>query len=520
MFQDDIEHLLSRPITLLELKIHLESLMSQIQLIAYIIIKPYQEIAEYDRKMMERQEREINGPMMEGKSANFLSIDEQIEIEKPEKPTFRQRYWTKISQFLPLHQANFMLYDKSIMHMSKEEWFRDFPKGSHLLSYLYNILISLESDLSVIDLIRKLFQKTLSPYLTFITEFIYMGDFHDPFNEFYIKKLDPSRSGDKPMPDVNQPLSFTTKFAIRNGPSADIPIFLSRFALQIFKSGSALSLLKEVSASEYFEICSKSHTALLLPTPYDMRSLNTHCSTLSAFYYNQSEQLIDLEHLYSTREAERIILRSKIIRNYEEFQKKVNEKLEKEQEEKRSKQRKEMEIIQQQIAENQQRTEEEKKAKEEENKQIREQIDKEKNVEKQIVKALKDEYKRMFEGSVDMRDQEHIKKDEEKLKEETREETKEEIKEDIVEDFAIGEIIAEEDNKSDYKNKEEIVNEGPQFDEKEDKTEHVDMEVDIKDVEIELPDDEGEDKEGESPRSVILNPFDEDMEGKIQLYFS
>ena len=66
MFQDDVDHLLARPITLLELKIHLESLMSQIQLIAYIVIKPYKEIAEYDRKMMEKQEREINGPMMEG----------------------------------------------------------------------------------------------------------------------------------------------------------------------------------------------------------------------------------------------------------------------------------------------------------------------------------------------------------------------------------------------------------------------------------------------------------------------
>jgi len=173
--------------------------------------------------------------------------------------------------------------------MDKDEWLRDFPKGSSLLSYLYNILISLESDLSVIDLIRKLFQKTLKPYLDFITSFIYDGEFQDPFNEFYIEKINPDAKDAKMEDDqpVHLKLSGDQKFKMRTEHTHQIPVFLSNFATQIFKSGCALSLLKEVDAQEYFKLCTFSRVKLELPSPYNMKSLNSHCIVLAKFYHWQ-----------------------------------------------------------------------------------------------------------------------------------------------------------------------------------------------------------------------------------------
>jgi len=144
---ESLEDIKSRPVTLLELKIHLEPLIMQIQLIAYIVIKPYTAMEELDRKMLENQEREINGDLE----------DNKIEV-KIEKSTRRMKYWSKISEMLPTYQGNYCVINKLIPVFAKEAWLSEFPKGSNLLSYLYNILVSLESDLSVIDMIRKLFQ--------------------------------------------------------------------------------------------------------------------------------------------------------------------------------------------------------------------------------------------------------------------------------------------------------------------------------------------------------------------------
>ena len=76
----NLDNLKYRPLTLLELKIHLESLMAQIQLVAFIVIKPYREIADFDRKARLKQEQEINGIMLNGKPAT-LPIDMEKEAD-------------------------------------------------------------------------------------------------------------------------------------------------------------------------------------------------------------------------------------------------------------------------------------------------------------------------------------------------------------------------------------------------------------------------------------------------------
>lgn len=62
-----------RPTTLLELKIHLESLITQIQLMAHIVLTPYKALAEYDQKMLEQAEKDINRSV-EMKGKLFLTI--------------------------------------------------------------------------------------------------------------------------------------------------------------------------------------------------------------------------------------------------------------------------------------------------------------------------------------------------------------------------------------------------------------------------------------------------------------
>ena len=55
-------------------------------------------------------------------------------------------------------------------------------KSQDLLSYLYNVLLEADQPL-----VRNLFCKALKPYLSFISHFIYRGEFNDPFYEFYIR---------------------------------------------------------------------------------------------------------------------------------------------------------------------------------------------------------------------------------------------------------------------------------------------------------------------------------------------
>jgi hypothetical protein len=241
MFGEGPQSVRNRSITLLELKIHLEPLITQIQLIAYIVIKPYTAIQDLEKKMLERQEREING-------------EDGIEITDPITKSRRTKYWSKIAQLLPSHQGNMMLINNLIPVFAKEEWLHEFPKGSSLLSYLYNILVALESDLSVIDtIVRTLFQRTMTPYLNFITSFIYEGDFEDPFGEFYIEKVDHEQGETQDINDQYK-ISEKQKFKIRGENTASIPIFLSKYTVQIFKCGSMLSLLKEAQGVDYFSI--------------------------------------------------------------------------------------------------------------------------------------------------------------------------------------------------------------------------------------------------------------------------
>jgi hypothetical protein len=69
----------------------------------------------------------------------------------------------------------------------------EFPRGSDLLSYLFKITLACEADLTVVELLRRVFARAVSPLLRMVSEFITLGTFEDPFLEFFIQKL-PSKT--------------------------------------------------------------------------------------------------------------------------------------------------------------------------------------------------------------------------------------------------------------------------------------------------------------------------------------
>jgi len=50
-------------------------------------------------------------------------------------------------------------------------------------------MIASEADLQVIELLRKVFAQAVRPILLMVSEFITIGSFKDPFDEFFVEKL-------------------------------------------------------------------------------------------------------------------------------------------------------------------------------------------------------------------------------------------------------------------------------------------------------------------------------------------
>ena len=50
-------------------------------------------------------------------------------------------------------------------------------------------MLACEADLQVIDLLRRIFAQSCKPILLMISQFITLGNFEDPFDEFFVEKL-------------------------------------------------------------------------------------------------------------------------------------------------------------------------------------------------------------------------------------------------------------------------------------------------------------------------------------------
>ena len=111
-------------------------------------------------------------------------------------------------------------------------------------------MIASEADLQVIDLLRRIFTQTVRPLLLMISEFVTIGSFEDPFDEFFVEKLYRNKreaNGDateaeQQSEDVDES-DFIYKFT---ADPNKIPVFLTPkdTAVTIFKIGCDLNLLK------------------------------------------------------------------------------------------------------------------------------------------------------------------------------------------------------------------------------------------------------------------------------------
>ena len=58
-----------------------------------------------------------------------------------------------------------------------------------MLTYLFRITMACEADITVVELLRRIFARAVAPLFRMISEFITVGQFDDPFNEFFIEQL-------------------------------------------------------------------------------------------------------------------------------------------------------------------------------------------------------------------------------------------------------------------------------------------------------------------------------------------
>lgn len=79
-------------------------------------------------------------------------------------------------------------FEANLERIRQNQWLEEFPRGAHLLTYLYKILMCCESDLQAVDMLRRIFSRTFEPMVEMITDFVFGGDFNDPFGEFFIFK--------------------------------------------------------------------------------------------------------------------------------------------------------------------------------------------------------------------------------------------------------------------------------------------------------------------------------------------
>jgi len=88
----------------------------------------------------------------------------------------------------------------------------------------------------------------VAPILRMISEFITIGTFEDPFNEFFVEKLQPDHR---------------VVYKLAGAHKSKVPIFFKETASVIFKVGCDINLLKEnkqktgdSSELQYYRVCS------------------------------------------------------------------------------------------------------------------------------------------------------------------------------------------------------------------------------------------------------------------------
>jgi hypothetical protein len=124
-----------------------------------------------------------------------------------------------------------------------------------------------ESDLQAVDMLRRIFARTFEPMVEMIADFVFTGEFNDPFGEFFIVK----KRGDYVFNDK-------------------IPEFLGQpIARSIYKTGRNLVLLQAHDEEQSVTNLSKRAHSFQVSTAY-----NRICNLKSRYSLGLSFDLLEL----------------------------------------------------------------------------------------------------------------------------------------------------------------------------------------------------------------------------------
>jgi hypothetical protein len=223
------------PPTLLDLLTHLSPLLTQLKLLATICFT--KKFIDNIIEVKKREQRQMQMEMGEGQEEHerFQKFQMLLYAGKGQGQDGDGKFTVKNLQ---------KEFHHNLEKIRNEQWLGEFPRGAHLLTYLYKILMCCESDLQAVHLLRDIFRKTIQPLLEMINEFIYQGSFDDPFQEFFIEKVPINAKARKDSEQSASPLLMHHVYKLTQRTEI-IPEFIGvKIAEAIFKIGSHINLLQ------------------------------------------------------------------------------------------------------------------------------------------------------------------------------------------------------------------------------------------------------------------------------------
>ena len=242
MFHDDTAELDSS-LTLLEVKVLMEPLLAQIRAIACVCFT-----SKFIDDILAQKANEV---------------DKGGEKESEDGNGDEFKFLSLLYQRDAFTAANLQeQLEENLERIRRQQWLEEFPRGAKLLTYLYRIMLACEADLQVIDLLRQIFAQSCKPVLLMTSQFITLGTFEDPFDEFFVEKLfRPLKQAE----GVDMILQEHQEVIYKLAGAERIPVFLNDSALTIFKIGCDINLLKNKRQKiidetksilpDYFAIC-------------------------------------------------------------------------------------------------------------------------------------------------------------------------------------------------------------------------------------------------------------------------
>ena len=143
-------------LTLMELQVLMDPLLIQIRTVASICFT-----WKFIENILEQRQKGIQDKEEKAEDINFLSL-----LYK------RNTFSTNNLQ---------VQLEANLEKIRRKQWLEEFPRGSTLLTYLFRITLACEADLTVVELLRRIFARAVSPLLRMISDFITIGSFEDPF---------------------------------------------------------------------------------------------------------------------------------------------------------------------------------------------------------------------------------------------------------------------------------------------------------------------------------------------------